>query len=427
MAADAHDAALDVLLSLFDDGTLPWPSEGGVLFLRAREGAALARTPRPGLVCEQSFAPEAAALRRAGRTLRNAYAPPPLQASEATAGEAISSEAMPPDATNTDATDTDATDTDEMSADAASAYDHDPAHRYAVVLVLPPRQREEARALLARAVAQCAEGGVVVACMANDEGAKSGESDLKALAGLSGTRSKQHCRAYWATIRTTTRATAAPPTVDTALLSAWMSLDAPRPIADGRFISRPGVFAWDRIDAASALLAASLPDDLRGRAADLGAGYGYLAVELLQRCPGIVALDLYEAEARALGLAERNLAPFASRADVRFHWGDATEGLRARYDTIVANPPFHAQSRADRPDIGRAFIAAAADALEPGGRLWLVANRHLPYETVLDARFGTVRTVAQAHGFKVIEATKTVAKSGASRPARTERMGRWRA
>lgn len=413
MATDPHQAALEVLLSPFDDGALPWPSEGGVLFLRAREGAALARAPRPGLICEQSFAPEAAALRRAGRTLRDAYA------SQGT-GEAGSLEAGSLEAGSLEA----------ASAEAASSDDHDQAHRYAVVLVLPPRQREEARALLARAVAQCAEGGLVVACMANDEGAKSGESDLKALAGLSGSRSKHHCRVYWSTIRTTAQATTAPPTVDLALLSAWSALDAPRPIADGRFLSRPGVFAWDRIDAASALLAASLPDDLRGRAADLGAGYGYLAVELLQRCPGIVALDLYEAEARALELAERNLAPFASRAALGFRWCDATEGLHARYDTIVANPPFHAQSRADRPDIGRAFIAAAADALEPGGRLWLVANRHLPYETVLDTRFGTVRTVAQAQGFKVIEAVKAhnankaSTKGGASRTPRTQR---WRA
>lgn len=406
MAVDPHHAALEVLLSPFDDGALSWPSEGGVVFLRAREGAALARAPRPGLVCEQSFAPEAAALRRAGRTLRDAYVP--QGASEA---DAI----------------------DVASAEAASSDGRDGVRRYPVVLVLPPRQREEARALLARAVAQCAEGGLVVACMANDEGAKSGESDLKALAGLSGSRSKHHCRVYWSTIRTATLATtqaAAPPTVDSALLAAWSALDAPRPIADGRFLSRPGVFAWDRIDAASALLAASLPGDLRGRAADLGAGYGYLAVELLQRCPGIVALDLYEAEARALALAERNLAPFASRAALGFRWCDATEGLHARYDTIVANPPFHAQSRADRPDIGRAFIAAAADALEPGGRLWLVANRHLPYETVLDARFGTLRTVAQAQGFKVIEAVKThdANKTGTrGGTLRTPRAERWRA
>ena len=236
----------------------------------------------------------------------------------------------------------------------------------------------------------------MVACAANDEGAKSVEGDLKRLAGLSGTLSKHHCRVGWTRID--------PETVDIALLDDWAALDVPRPILDGRFVSRPGVFAWDRVDAASALLAAHLPTDLAGRAADLGCGWGYLSVELLQRCPAIVSLELYEAEARALDLARRNLA--GARVPLAFHWHDVTAGLPARYDVIVSNPPFHAQGRADRPDIGRAFIAAAADALNPGGRLWLVANRHLPYEVVLDARFAEVRTVAQAQGFKVIAATK---------------------
>ena len=75
---------------------------------------------------------------------------------------------------------------------------------------------------------------------------------------------------------------------------------------------------------------------------------------------------------------------------------------------IVSNPPFHTQSRADRPDIGRRFIAVAAQALKPGGRLWLVANRHLPYESVLNDSFGAVRIVAQQDGFKIVEAIKAL-------------------
>lgn len=359
VAADRGDAALEVLLLPFASGALAWPARGGALFLRARDGWPLREAARPGLVCEQSFKPEADALTRSGWTVRD------------------------PDLSDEDAH-------DEGAPDAGG--------RYPLVLVLPPRQRDEARALLARAVAQCAPGGIVLACMANDEGAKSGEADLKALAGLSGTLSKHHCRAFWTRIDAST--------VDAALLARWRALDAPRAILDGRFASRPGVFAWDRVDPASALLAAHLPPDLAGRAADLGCGYGYLSVELLQRCPGIAALDLYDAEARALALAKRNLAAFAERAALDFRWHDVATGLPRRYDVIVTNPPFHAQGRADRPDIGRAFIAAAADALNPGGRLWLVANRHLPYEQALDARFAAVRTVAQAAGFKVVEAVK---------------------
>jgi 16S rRNA (guanine1207-N2)-methyltransferase len=267
-----------------------------------------------------------------------------------------------------------------------------------LVLILPPRQRDEARALYARAVTRTAPGGRVLACVRNDEGAKSGEADLAKLAGSLGHLSKNKCRAFW----TQPLQGAADP----SLLAEWLQLDAPRPVAGGRFVSRPGVFAWDRIDAASALLASQLPGDLRGAVADLGAGYGYLSSELLARCPRIESVDLYEAERRALDLARVNLASQAERVALGFHWHDVTSGLHARYDVIVSNPPFHAQGREGRPDIGRAFIAAAAQALVPGGRLWLVANRHLPYEAVLDASFGRVRTVAQQAGFKVVEGIK---------------------
>ena len=81
-------------------------------------------------------------------------------------------------------------------------------------------------------------------------------------------------------------------------------------------------------------------------------------------------------------------------------------GLPRRYHAIVSHPPFHAQGRDERQDLGRAFIASAAAALHPGGRLHLVANRHLPYEAVLDAHFGSVRVLAQQDGFKVVEAVR---------------------
>ena len=59
------------------------------------------------------------------------------------------------------------------------------------------------------------------------------------------------------------------------------------------------------------------------------------------------------------------------------------------------------------PDIGRAFIASAGNALKPGGALWLVANRHLPYEEALADGFASARIVAQQGGFKVVHAVKS--------------------
>ena len=69
------------------------------------------------------------------------------------------------------------------------------------------------------------------------------------------------------------------------------------------------------------------------------------------------------------------------------------------------NPPFHAGRRAD-PEIGRAFIAAAARMLKPAGTLWLVANRHLPYEISLKDRFRDVAEIAGTSKFKVLQAVR---------------------
>lgn len=337
------DPALDALMLPFANGPLAWP-EAGALFLRAREGAALhAHAPRC-LVCEQSFRPAFEALQRGGFDVRE-----------------------PDD------------------------------RRYPLVLVLPPRQREEARALFALALSRVAPGGRVLAAMPNDAGAKSGQADFEALFGACTVMSKHKCRVFWAE---------AGAGVDAALAQQWGALDAPRAILGGRYTSRPGVFAWDRIDPASALLARHLPASLAGHGADLGAGWGFLSDAVLAQCPQVQALDVIEAERRALDCARLNLARHEGRVALDYRWHDVTAGLPRRYDFVISNPPFHALDGTARPDIGRAFIAAAADALVPGGTLWLVANRQLPYEEGLGARFGDVRLLAQEQGFKVVTARR---------------------
>lgn len=342
-----NSAALDALLLPFHEGELAFPADGRVLFLHARDGLALRRAAGRDWHFQQSFRPFADPLQHDGRRV----------------GEPL----------------------------------HD--DRFPLVLLLPPRQRTEARAAFARALKHVQTGGLVVAAVANAGGAKSAEADFRRLAGPLRGLSKYKCRTFWTTVGDA---------VDTSLLDEWSVLDEPRRISGGYF-SRPGLFAWDRVDAASALLATHLPADLQGRVADLGAGYGYLATQVVARCPSVTSLDLYEAEARALGPARMNLdeavAASGRQVAVHLHWHDVTASLPQRYDAIVTNPPFH-QGRADLPNLGRAFIEAAADALRPQGRLWLVANRHLPYEATLAARFAQVRTVAMQEGFKVIEAVR---------------------
>ncbi len=343
----AAAAALDALFVPFADGTLTLPAAAPVLFLGARAGAWTSVHGGTDWHCVQGFKPFADALGRRG-------------------------------------------------LDVVEAAESD---RYAQVLMLPPRQREQARALFATALHHAAADAVVAVAVANLEGARSAEADFARLAGPVRVLSKHKCRVFWSL--------PGDRRVDVELAAAWRALDRPRPIGDGGIVSRPGLFAWDRVDPASRLLAETLPAALAGRVADLGAGYGYLSMQVLARCPAVRAIDLYEADARALAPARVNLERAArdrvEPVEWSVHWHDVTAGLPQLYDAIVSNPPFH-QGRAGQPELGQAFIAAAADALAPQGRLWLVANRHLPYEAELARRFGIVDTPAERDGFKVIAA-----------------------
>lgn len=164
--------------------------------------------------------------------------------------------------------------------------------------------------------------------------------------------------------------------------------------------SQPGVFAWDRLDAGSALLAASLPP-LKGAGADLGCGYGALATVVL-RAEAVTALRLVDLDRRAIEAAKKNVTD----ARVRFEWADArTLDDTGDLDFVVMNPPFHDGGAEDRR-LGQAFVRKAAGLLKKGGVLWLVANRHLPYEVELNAAFKRVAPVTEGGGYKLFEAMK---------------------
>ncbi len=183
---------------------------------------------------------------------------------------------------------------------------------------------------------------------------------------------------------------------------AFADWAAPPPAkGDHGFFTTAGVFSDGGVDKGSALLAAELPAKLPRRMADLGAGWGYLTDAVLQR-DGVSSIDLIEDEALALDCARMNV----SDPRAQFHWADATRFLPdAPFDGIVMNPPFHTGRKGDT-GLGQAFIAQAAKMLTPQGKLWMVANRHLPYEATLDAAFRHVAELPVSGGFKIFHATR---------------------
>ena len=320
-------------------------AEGRVLFLRAQKHPALEHF-RERLSCQQTWKPRAAQLEAAGYQV-----------------------------------------------------DRNVQGKYPLVIVLPDPQRDLAVADLARAYDCLEEGGIVMAAQHNDAGAKKTEQHLKAAAGLVETLSKHHSRVFWSSKE-------AGRPWNEEVLESWRQRGTMRRVMEGKWWSQPGLFSWDCIDEGSALLVNHLPKDLRGHAADLGCGWGFLSAHLLRECPDIDSLDLYDADADAFEPIRRNLGIIPTRVKTRSLWRDVTEGIEtARYDVIVTNPPFHDGKTTD-PTIGMRFLAAAAGGLKSDGQLWLVANRQLPYENLLNELFEHCATMVEQKGFKVMQARR---------------------
>jgi 16S rRNA (guanine1207-N2)-methyltransferase len=264
---------------------------------------------------------------------------------------------------------------------------------FELALILMSRHKGQTETLLADALERSATGATIVVAGAKEDGVQSLRKRLRALDIEAQHMPKYHAQALWFTR----------PDDAGALIDALRSAPV---LVGGRFETAAGMFSHGEVDPGSQFLARYLPKDFRKSAADFGAGWGYLSVALAETSPDIAGIDLYEADYAALAAARANLGRICPRLETRFHWLDlAREEVKARYDLIVMNPPFH-EGHAAEPGLGQAMIRTAASALRAGGELLLVANRGLPYEPVLKDLFRTSSEVARNARYKVLVGKK---------------------
>jgi 16S rRNA (guanine1207-N2)-methyltransferase len=264
--------------------------------------------------------------------------------------------------------------------------------QFSGALVLLGKHRELNRSNIYAALECTLPGGPVLVAGAKTSGVQAMRKELAELLPVEQSLSKNHALVFWC-LRP--ESWVSPPVA----VQETVSSD------DMEFNAAPGMFSHKAADAGSQMLARNL-GEVKGKAADFGAGWGYLSAVVLKKAPGVTALDLFEADFAALDAARVNIVACGSQTPAAFHWRDLlAEPVEMIYDAVIMNPPFHT-GRSAEASIGQRMITAAAKALKPGGRLLMVANRELPYEDTLQRAFRRFERIDEDRQYKIIRAVK---------------------
>jgi 16S rRNA (guanine1207-N2)-methyltransferase len=168
-------------------------------------------------------------------------------------------------------------------------------------------------------------------------------------------------------------------------------------------VSKPGVFAWDRLDDGTARLIDSMEVGAGDRVLDLGCGTGLAGLAAARRAPdGVVVL--VDTDIRAVRSARYTLeANGVANADVRLFDGVSHAVSREPFDVVITNPPFH-QGREVDYEVAHQFVRDSQRVLRPAGKLFLVANRFIGYDDLVRQTFGNVGTAYVGSGYHVLTA-----------------------
>lgn len=174
--------------------------------------------------------------------------------------------------------------------------------------------------------------------------------------------------------------------------------------SDERFtyVSKPGVYGWDKIDKGSQFLIENLDSFLMTlpeppkNALDIGCGYGYLTLNLSHLDIPITATDN---NAAAILACQRNIDRHPINAKVTAN--NCAEGITDKFDLVICNPPFHTGFSVDN-DLTNRFLKATQQRLQTKGIACFVTNLHIPIEQKAREYFHQAECILANSHFKLV-------------------------
>jgi 16S rRNA (guanine1207-N2)-methyltransferase len=269
------------------------------------------------------------------------------------------------------------------------------------VAIHAPREKEVARQCVRDAMALLRFGGHCYLAGANRSGVKPAIRYLEQLAGHA------HVLAYGGGSRVALAVKGETARTDEARSEEYSRFHELIARVRGRqypCVTKPGLFSWDKVDEGTRRLVESMEISPQEHVLDLGCGYGLagLVAADMASCGEVVLADV---DCVAVDAARRTLERnHVSHAEAVLSDCGAAVMDRA-FDVVITNPPFH-QGRGVSYEAARQFIHDSACVLRPGGRLYLVANRFIPYGREMEGLYQDVGFAYRDSRYQVWRAIK---------------------
>ena len=289
-----------------------------------------------------------------------------------------------------------------------------------VVMMTLPKGRDLARLWFLECHAALREGGRFYLAGPNDGGIKSAIGDAETLYGPSTLLAYKGGNRVVSFVRGSLSADGLPPMYRAPGLApgSCATLEVELQGELYRACTRPGVFSWRSLDSGTRVLLETLQVRVTDQVLDIGCGYGIIGLYAAKHASR-GRVTLVDVDALACACARMTLA--ANNASGEVLLGDGLAAVAGqRYTLIVSNPPFH-HGHEPAYEVAEALVRESHRALEPRGRLVLVANRFLPYDRLMAEVFGSVVPLNRTPQFHVLSAEKAYQRRPRGKPRRSAR------